>query len=232
MSRPSAALGAGHFSKCANGRLEQESPPGMTPRWPPPPRCGRHPAPPPGASRARAARADRCTGGRLPRWWRRRPPRGAWAAAAAAAAGAAAGRSAGYSWRPRAWAAVGGPLGARGLERGEAGWRAGVSREPAGGYKDEPRSDSHRHPGSRTRGGHGAGTPPAPTRPGPRPHRARAAAGPRAPAPGATQAAPAAAFRTRPHGFCGRGHPPLLSWFPQFHVLSAANLQLICSPDV
>lgn len=175
MSWPSAALGAGHFSKCAKGRLEQESPPAMTLPVAPASPLRSPPRPPPGASRARATRADRCTGGRLPRWWRRRPPRGVWAAAAAAAAGAAAGRSAGYSWRPRAWAAVGGPLGVRGLDRGAAGWRAGVSREPAGGYKDKLRSDSHRHPGSRTRGGHGAGTPPAPTRPGP----ARPASSPR-----------------------------------------------------
>ena len=234
MSRPSVALGAGHFSKCAKGRLEQESPPGMTltvaPASP-----WRSPPPPPGASRARARRA-RIPGGQVHRGpltpvMTAASPAGGLGSSGGRSSRSSSGAQRGLLMAPSGlgggWGAVGGArAGAR------SSGRAGVSREPAGSYKDEPRRDSRRRPGRRTRGVHGAGTRPAPTRPGPRPPRARAAASPRAPAPGATQAAPAAAFRTRPHGFCGRGHPPLLSWFPQFHVLSAANLQLICSPDV
>lgn len=91
------------------------------------------------------------------------------------------------------WGAVGDArAGARNAER-----RAGHSRDAAGGYKGEPRRDSRSRPAGRTRGGHGAGTPPRPPAcPGSargrdcwRPCRARVAVVPGAPTRGATQAA-------------------------------------------
>lgn len=94
------------------------------------------------------------------------------------------------------WGAVGDArAGAQNAER-----RAGHSRDPAGGYKGEPRRDSRSRPAGRTRGGHGAGTPPRPPPcPGSargtdcsRPCRARVAVVPGAPTRGATQAAPPA----------------------------------------
>lgn len=234
---PSAAIGAGHSSKC-QGATEAGVPARKDP-----PRAPRLPsAAPRGRARGRQVRPAAYPGddGGVPGGWReqqRRQQQQEQQRGAVRAPHGALGT--GGSWRR---------LGAR------SGGLAGCCREPPGGYKGERRRDSRPRPPGSPRGGHCAGTPPrptrtrAPTRPaGFRDDKCSRSA-PRAPAPGATQAAPparrpaprailraslaAAAFRTRRNRLCRLRHTRLLSWFPKLHVPSAGNLQLICSTDV
>lgn len=164
------------------------------------------------------------------------------------------GAQCGLLMAPSGLAAVGGcwERGAGALAGARSGGLAGGYREPPGGYKGKRGRDSRPRPPGSPRGGHCAGTPPRSHAlpPGPagfRDDQCRRSA-PCAPASGATQAAPparlpaprailwasfaAAAFRTRRNRLCRLTHTHLLSWFPKLHVLSADNLQLICSTDV
>lgn len=237
---PSAAFGAGHFSKCAKGRLKQMAPLGATL-----PVSLTSPSPLLGASRARLGQTG--APGPLTPVMTAASPAGGVSSSSGSRSRSSSGALRGLLMAPSGLAAVGGRWGrgAGALAGAPSSGLAGGYREPPGGYKGEHGRDSCPRLPVSPRGGHCAGTPPLPTphsharahrgppasettraaalRPAPPPRAPRRQRPPRgSPLPAILWARlAAAAFRTRRNRLCRLRHNRLVSWFPKLHVFSA-----------